>query len=114
MVRAHPRSPMLSLKTARFEAFFILKLYFCGMQYFVYILESTCGSHYIGFTSNLEQRLAQHNRKHHGSTYRKNETWHVLIAKEFDNKEIAQKEEKYLKSLKNFKKAIEYLRGHHY
>jgi len=60
----------------------------------------------------LEQRLAQHNRKHHGSTYRKSETWHVLIAKKFDSKETAQKAEKYLKSMKHFKKAIEYLSSH--
>ncbi|MBI2416537.1 MAG: GIY-YIG nuclease family protein [Ignavibacteriales bacterium] len=38
-------------------------------MFIVYLLQSTKERHYIGFTSNLQQRLSQHNRKHHGSTY---------------------------------------------
>jgi predicted GIY-YIG superfamily endonuclease len=38
------------------------------MSYFVYILESNRPRHYIGFTSNLEERLIKHNSKHKGFT----------------------------------------------
>ena len=45
-------------------------------KHFVYILTSSNDRHYIGYTSNLAQRLAQHNRKHKGFTSRE-EHWEV-------------------------------------
>jgi predicted GIY-YIG superfamily endonuclease len=79
------------------------------MLFYVYVLESNKNRHYIGFTSNLPQRLAQHNRKHKGTTYGIDETWRFIITKEFSCKQEAMKTETYLKSLKNYRKAIEYL-----
>ena len=72
----------------------------------VYLLQSNKDRHYIGYTSNLEQRIAQHNRKHHGTTYGIEETWELLVFKEFLSKEAAMNFEKYLKSLKNWRKAL--------
>ncbi|MHB8581102.1 MAG: GIY-YIG nuclease family protein [Ignavibacteriaceae bacterium] len=77
-------------------------------KYFVYILQSNRNRRYIGYTSNLSQRLAQHNRKHKGFTGT-NEIWEVLLSIELLYKNSAMKLEKYLKSLKNSTKAIEYL-----
>jgi len=73
--------------------------------YFVYILRSDKGRHYIGYTSNLPQRLSQHKRKHKGFTGTK-ESWEILISHEMPDKASAMKLEKYLKSLKNSLKAI--------
>ncbi len=77
-------------------------------DYFVYILQSDKNRHYIGCTSNLEQRISQHNRKHKGFTGT-TETWSVLISYKTVDKNSAMKLEKYLKSLKNWLKAKEYL-----
>jgi putative endonuclease len=78
------------------------------MSYYVYILISNRNRFYIGYTSNLEQRIPQHNRKHKGFTGTK-ETWKLRISTECEDKIEAMELEKYLKSLKNSKKAIEYL-----
>jgi putative endonuclease len=78
-------------------------------SYFVYILQSDKNRHYIGYTSNLSQRLAQHNRKHKGFTGT-TEKWEVLLSFELPDKSSAMQTEKYLKSLKNYSKAIDYLK----
>jgi len=79
-------------------------------MYFVYILSSNTGKHYIGFTSNLEQRVSQHNRKHHGFTNQNYTTWTIEISKQFDSKSEAMILERRLKSFKNYRLALEYLR----
>jgi putative endonuclease len=78
-------------------------------MYTVYLLQSNKSRHYIGYTSNLPQRIAQHNRKHRGYTYGLGETWRIIYFKSYDSKEHAQQVEKYLKSLKNFDKALDYI-----
>ena len=78
------------------------------MSYYVYILKSNRNRSYIGYTSNLEQRIPQHNRKHKGFTGTR-EFWELRISTECQNESEAIKLEKYLKSLKNSKKAIKYL-----
>jgi len=50
-------------------------------SYFVYILRSDQKRHYIGYTSNLGQRIAQHNRSHKGFTAT-SEKWEILISYE--------------------------------
>ena len=75
------------------------------MPFFVYILESTSNRHYIGYTSNLEQRVYQHNRKHKGYTHSKTEDWYVIAQREFADKKSAMEYERYLKSLKNYNAA---------
>jgi putative endonuclease len=78
-------------------------------SYFVYILQSDKNRHYIGYTSNLPQRLAQHNRKHKGFTGT-TEKWELLLSCEMPDKSRAMRLEKYLKSMKNYSKAVEYLK----
>ena len=77
-------------------------------RYFVYILQSNKNRHYIGYTSNLSQRIAQHNRKHTGFTGT-NEVWEVLYSVEFSNKKKAMEVEVKLKAIKDWKRALEYL-----
>ncbi len=77
-------------------------------EYFVYILRSNKNRHYIGYTSNLTQRISQHNRKHKGFTGT-TESWEILLSLKCQEKNIAMELEKYLKSLKSSTKAIEYL-----
>jgi putative endonuclease len=76
--------------------------------YYVYILCSNKGRHYIGYTSNLPQRIAQHNRKHKGFTGT-TEKWELAVSKEIPDKSAAMVLEKQLKSFKNSKRAIDYL-----
>ncbi len=79
-------------------------------DYTVYILLSEKGRRYIGFTSNLSQRIAQHNRKHKGFTAT-SKLWQIEISKMSGSKKEAMELETYLKSLKNSKKALEYLQS---
>jgi predicted GIY-YIG superfamily endonuclease len=82
---------------------------FLNMPYFIYILKSTTGRRYIGYTSNLLQRLSQHNRKHHGSTNRVSEEWSIEDYLELQDKKTAMSIETHLKSLKNSEKALKYI-----
>ena len=78
-------------------------------MYTAYLLQSNKNLHYIGFTSNFSQRVSQHNRKHHGTTYGIGEVWGVLVTKEFSLKQDAMRFEKYLKSLKNWRTAFKFM-----
>ena len=78
--------------------------------YYVYILQSSKDRHYIGYTSNLPQRISQHNRKHNGFTGIENEVWEILLTMGFPDKHAAMKMEQKLKSFKNSQKAIEFLK----
>jgi len=65
---------------------------------FVYLLKSKVdGSQYVGMTSNLEQRLAEHNRGSVKSTKAKI-PWQVLYYEEAENRILARVREKHLKS----------------
>ena len=81
-------------------------------KYYVYILQSDKGRHYIGYTSNLDQRLSQHNRKHKGFTGKEENGWELVCFVEVNEKMKAIELEKKLKSFKNSAKAIIYLREH--
>ena len=78
------------------------------MIFYVYILQSNRNRHYIGFTSDLESRVYKHNKKHTGFAGT-SEEWKVLKFVTLSDKFEALRLEKYLKSLKNWKKALEYL-----
>ena len=78
--------------------------------YHVYILQSNKDRHYIGYTSNLSQRISQHNRKHKGFTNVKNEIWNLLVSMEFTDKNSAMNMEKKLKAFNDSQKAITYIR----
>ena len=77
-------------------------------KYFVYILKSDLGFHYIGQTSNLTDRLNRHNSNR--STYTKNKGhWEIAACLELPTRSAAVQLESKLKGLKNFSKALEYI-----
>ncbi len=71
------------------------------MVYFVYILQSESDhSFYIGYTSDLNRRLEEHNSGHTRYTSHKR-PWAVAYDEEFNSKTDALKREKFLKKQKN-------------
>lgn len=68
------------------------------MHYVVYILENQNDkSWYIGFTSNLKQRLQEHKYKKSPYTSKK-DNWELIYAELYLNKFDALGREKFLKS----------------
>ena len=64
----------------------------------VYILYSTqYHRHYIGVTSNIEQRITMHNKRKVKST-KPYIPWKVIYSEEYEDKHEAYKREYYLKS----------------
>jgi len=71
------------------------------MKYVVYILESQLdGTFYIGYTSDLEIRLSQHNSGKTKYTSKKI-PWKVVYTEEFNIKSEALKRERFLKNQRN-------------
>ena len=66
---------------------------------FVYILRSDAdpSRHYVGLTSNVDQRLYWHNSGPSGVTVR-HRHWSLLVALEFADPTTAWRFERYLKS----------------
>ena len=67
---------------------------------FVYILRSDSGlkqSHYVGVTSDVDERLAWHNARTAGYTVAKR-PWSIVVSLEFPTEMQAVRFEKYLKS----------------
>ncbi|MBL7887429.1 MAG: GIY-YIG nuclease family protein [Flavobacterium sp.] len=68
------------------------------MEFFVYILFSTTKNrYYVGFTSNLEDRLISHNQKSKGFTGNVND-WKVVYTENYVTKKEANKRELQIKS----------------
>ncbi|HHE38473.1 MAG TPA: GIY-YIG nuclease family protein [Candidatus Cloacimonetes bacterium] len=55
---------------------------------------------YIGFTSNLEQRLISHNKLSNKGWTPKYRPWKLILKEEFPDKKSAMKRERELKSHK--------------
>jgi len=71
------------------------------MMYYLYILQSQLDqSYYIGYTSNIEQRVAYHNAGR-GRYTRKKVPWKLVYQESFETKSEAIKRENYLKRMKN-------------
>ncbi|KRD57657.1 hypothetical protein ASE40_14930 [Flavobacterium sp. Root935] len=71
------------------------------MEFIVYILFSeTKNKFYIGFTSNLVERLVRHNQKSKGFTGSVND-WQVVYTENYETKETAHKRELQFKSWKS-------------
>ena len=67
-------------------------------NFYVYVLRSSkFERNYVGFTSNLDQRLVDHNNGRTKST-RPYKPWKVLFYEKYSSKIEALKREKYLKS----------------
>ena len=75
------------------------------MRYCVYLIVSLASKRklisYVGYTSNLKQRLALHN-KSKGAKFTRGRKWYLAYSIKYANKSIAMKEEYKLK--KNTKK----------
>ena len=64
----------------------------------VYVLRSqSTGQYYTGFTSNLTQRLGQHNQGITKSTKNRG-PWEVVYKESYSSRAEATRREKYLKS----------------
>ena len=74
------------------------------MNYYVYLLLTKSGKNhisYVGYTSNLINRLKKHNSSN-GAKFTKGRKWEVIYSKKYNNKSMALKEEYKLK--KDYKK----------
>ena len=68
-------------------------------MYFVYMLISTNrynSTSYVGYTSNLRERIIKHNTGK-GAKFTRGRTWQLIYFKKFPKKNIALKEEFKLK-----------------
>jgi len=70
-------------------------------MFYVYLIQSEVdSSFYIGYTSNLELRIKQHNNGE--SIYsRRKKPWKLVYSEELENKTSALKRERFLKKQKN-------------
>lgn len=69
-------------------------------SYFTYILECSDKTFYIGYTTNLDRRILEHNSSNLGAKYTKGRRPVVLkYSKSFETLSEALKYEYYLKSL---------------
>ena len=68
------------------------------MSYYVYVLRSiSFERNYIGFTKDLQNRLAQHNSGKTKST-KPYKPWKIIFSEQFSTKQEALNRERYLKS----------------
>ncbi len=77
-------------------------------MYYVYAIKSFYRNYiYVGISDNPKRRIEQHN-KGYNKTTKPYLPFNILLIEQFDNRKIARKREKYLKSgcgkefLKNF------------
>ncbi|WP_344757798.1 GIY-YIG nuclease family protein [Flavobacterium chungbukense] len=81
------------------------------INFIVYILFSESKNRfYIGFTSNLTERLIRHNQKSKGFTGNVND-WKVVYTENYETKEIAHKRELQIKSWKSRVKIEELIKS---
>jgi len=73
--------------------------------YYVYILKCADDTYYTGFTSNLENRIEEHQQGKHQSSYTFNrKPIELVFYREFSNVEMAIETEKQLKKWSKAKK----------
>ena len=73
------------------------------MSFFVYLIVSKRNNKYtsyVGYTSNLKNRLELHNSSK-GAKFTRGRLWKLIYKKKYKNKSLAMKEEYLLKN--NFK-----------
>ncbi len=75
----------------------------------VYILKGASGRHYIGQTSDMASRLAQHRAGHTHTTRRLGGDLVLVAHRGFDSRAEALRIERMLKAWKNPAKAIDFL-----
>ena len=67
-------------------------------MYYVYILQNVANEDdiYIGYSANLKQRFAQHNRGENTST--RGRTWRILYYEAYPRERVARDRERKLKA----------------
>jgi predicted GIY-YIG superfamily endonuclease len=75
----------------------------------VYILRGSSGRHYIGSTTDIDARFAQHLRGHTATTKRLGSELEIVAKKEVNTLSEAREVERALKRKKNPMLAIYYL-----
>lgn len=82
-------------------------------MFHVYALENPQGRLYIGYTSDLDRRISEHNdpdgKAHLKKFTHKNDPWRLVGFEKFSSRSEAMKREKQLKSWKNPKRVRELL-----
>jgi predicted GIY-YIG superfamily endonuclease len=74
------------------------------------MLQGSSGRHYLGSTSDLQRRLAEHRRGHTHTTRRLGDSLLLLDAAKFPSLQEARAWERKLKRKKNPRLALELLR----
>ena len=95
----HNTSPKLRIIFyPRLQYYFLLRFHIILHMYYVYILQSlkTPGAIYIGYTSDLKQRLGNHNNSY-GVYSRRHTPWKIETYIAFGEEIQAKNFEKYLK-----------------
>ncbi len=67
-------------------------------KYFIYVIKSDEGYRYIGYTSDLQKRLKEHNDKNLSFWTKRGSNWKLIFTKEFETASEAMKYERFLKS----------------
>ena len=78
------------------------------MVYYVYLiktLDGYSGKTYVGYTNNLNKRLASHN-ENKGAKSTKGYKWKIIYKKKFNTKKKAMSYEYYLKKNRTLRKKI--------
>jgi putative endonuclease len=79
-------------------------------KFHLYILQSeTLDKFYIGYTSNLTERLRRHNSNHNGFTGKVHD-WEIVYLEEFFSKEHAYAREREIKKWKSKTRIKEIIR----
>ena len=73
-------------------------------MFYVYVLRSTEGEHYIGYTADLRRRLAEHNRSKVAST--RGRSWDLLCYEAYRSADAARRRERVLKGHGRSKQAL--------
>jgi len=72
-------------------------------MFYVYVLENPHGKFYVGQTSNIKERLNDHNRTDcfEGHYTRKNGPWRLVWSEEHDSRSSAVQRERQIKRMKS-------------
>ncbi len=68
------------------------------MYYFVYLIENENRNRYIGFTSNIKQRISDHNSGKGTQTTKRSQKWKLIYFEGYLDKRDALGREVFLKS----------------
>jgi putative endonuclease len=79
-------------------------------MYYVYVIRSEESRHYIGYTKDIEKRIAQHNSKSYKGWTKRFHNWELIYSESYETRLEAIKREREIKKMRggsSFKKLIE-------